>query len=410
MTLPIIPHVLTRKSLIEITTPLVMSKLQFPIYLDYNATTPVDPRVLEAMLPYFTQKYGNAASSTHAKGWVAAKAVQQAREQLAQGIGATDQEIYFTSGATEGINACLKGVAELYASKGDHIVTVQTEHKAVLDVCKSLEKRGKRISYLPVDSEGGISLEHLRESITDETLLVCIMMANNETGVIHPMREIAEIVHEKGSMLMSDATQAVGKIPVNVQELGIDLLVCSAHKFYGPKGAGAMYLRRRGPRVRLAPMMEGGGHERGMRSGTLNVPGIVGMGAALEIGIDEMGKEGERMAQLRDRFEKEMGKFSGVYVNGGGTERLPHVSNLAFEGIDSQKLVEALRNLAVSTGSACTSAVMEPSHVLTAMGREDSLAFSSIRFSLGRFTSDQEMDFVAPYVKETLESLRLRSS
>ena len=310
-----------------------MSKLQFPIYLDYNATTPVDPRVLEAMLPYFTQKYGNAASSTHAKGWVAAKAVQHAREQLAAGIGATDQEIYFTSGATEGINACLKGVAELYAAKGDHIVTVQTEHKAVLDVCKSLEKKGKRVSYLPVDSEGRISLEELRENITDETLLVCIMMANNETGVIHPMKKIAEIVHEKGAMLMSDATQAVGKIPVDVQELGIDLLVYSAHKFYGPKGVGAMYLRRRGPRVRLAPLLEGGGHERGMRSGTLNVPGIVGMGAALEVSIQEMGKEGERIAQLRDQFEKEMGEFSGVYVNGGGTGRLPHVSNLAFEGV-----------------------------------------------------------------------------
>ncbi len=384
----------------------MMSELSFPIYLDYNSTTPVDPRVLETMLPYFMEKYGNAASSTHAKGWVASKAVERTREQIAQCLGVSDQEIYFTSGATEGINACIKGVAELYAAKGNHIVTVQTEHKAVLDVCKSLEKKGIRVSYLSVNDEGQISLDELADSINEETLLVSVMLANNETGVIQPMKDIAEIVHEKGAMLMSDATQAIGKIPVDVQELGIDLLVLSAHKFYGPKGVGAMYLRRRKPRVRIHPLLEGGGHERGVRSGTLNVPGIVGMGRALEICEAEMKAEAQRLAQLRDQFEAQMQQLPGVWVNGGRSPRLAHVSNLAFEGIDSQRLVEALRNLAVSTGSACTSAIMEPSHVLKAMGIPDTLAFSSVRFSLGRFTREAEMTYASSYVSETLEKLR----
>ena len=384
----------------------MMSELTYPIYLDYNATTPVDPRVLETMLPYFTEKYGNAASSTHAKGWVASKAVERTRGQIAQSLGVTEQEIFFTSGATEGINACLKGVAELYAAKGNHIVTVQTEHKAVWDVCKSLEKKGVHISYLSVDEEGQISLDELANSIREETLLVSVMLANNETGVIQPMKDIAEIVHEKGAMLMSDATQAIGKIPVDVQELGIDLLVLSAHKFYGPKGVGAMYLRRRKPRVRIHPLLEGGGHERGVRSGTLNVPGIVGMGRALEICEAEMKTEAQRLAQLRDQFEAQMQQLPGVWINGGRSPRLAHVSNLAFEGIDSQRLVEALRNLAVSTGSACTSAIMEPSHVLKAMGIPDTLAFSSVRFSLGRFTREAEMTYASSYVSETLEKLR----
>ena len=381
--------------------------MDFPIYLDYNATTPVDPSVLEFMLPFFSEKYGNAASATHGKGWVAAKAVEAAREGLAEAIGAESQEVYFTSGATEGINACLKGVAELYKEKGNHIITVQTEHKAVLDVCESLERQGKRITYLSVNPEGLINLDELEAALEEDTLVVSVMLANNETGVIQPMKAISEIVHAKGSLLMSDATQAVGKIPVDVNELGIDLMVWSAHKFYGPKGIGAMYLRRKKPRVRISPLIEGGGHERGFRSGTLNVPGIVGMGKALELSLKLINQETKRLGKLRDQFEADLLKEDGVWRNGHAIQRLSHVSNLAFEGIDSQKLVEAMRKLAVSTGSACTSAKMEPSHVLKAMGRPDDLAFGSVRFSLGRFTQEEEIQYASSYVKSTLNKLRV---
>ncbi|MEM6628637.1 MAG: cysteine desulfurase family protein [Bacteroidota bacterium] len=383
--------------------------MDLPIYLDYNATTPLDPRVLDTMLPYFKEKYGNAASATHSKGWVAAKAVDTAREVIAGSIGAHVQEIYFTSGATEGINACLKGVAELYEGKGNHIVTVRTEHKAVLDVCESLERKGKEITYLSVDADGLIDLNELESAVRGDTLMVCVMLANNETGVIQPMKVIADIVHEKGSLLMSDATQAIGKIPVDVNDLGIDLMVMSAHKFYGPKGVGAMYLRRKKPRVRIYPLIEGGGHERGVRSGTLNVPGIVGMGKALELCHESMQADIEEMRNLRDHFEHFLLQGIGIRRNGHEVHRLSHVSNLAFEGVDSQKLVEALRDLSVSTGSACTSAKMEPSHVLKAMGRPDNLAFGSVRFSLGRFTNTEEIEYASTYVKTTLEKLRLQA-
>jgi len=293
----------------------VLNPPETPIYLDYNATTPVDEVVLEEMLPYFSEKFGNAASAIHAFGWVAAKAVDTARAQVAEALATEAQEIYFTSGATEAINTCLKGTAALYAAKKNRLVTVETEHKAVLDVCAGLERKGVQVTYLPVGSQGSIDLDQLRTAITEQTFMVCIMMANNETGLIHPMQEIAEIVHEKGALLMSDATQAVGKIPVNVQELGIDLLVMSAHKFYGPKGVGAMYLRRRKPRVRLMPLLEGGGHERGIRSGTLNVPGIVGLGKALERSLALMEAEAQRLQGLRDAFEEKLLQLSDVYRN-----------------------------------------------------------------------------------------------
>ena len=380
--------------------------MSLPIYLDYNATTPVDERVLEAMLPYLRGKFGNAASSTHRYGWVAEEAVKQARASVAETLNCLDQEIVFTSGATEGNNLALKGVAEMYASKGNHIITVATEHKAILDVCERLERQGKRITYLGVDKEGHIDLEELSAALSAETILVSVMLANNETGVIHPMEEIADLTHQHGAILMSDATQAVGKIPVDVQALGIDLLTLSAHKFYGPKGVGAIYIRRRNPRVRLMAQMDGGGHERGFRSGTLNVPGIVGMGKALEICREEMGAEEVRLGGVRDRLEKALLSLPETERNGSTDQRLAHVSNLTFRYVNTDALVKALRHVAVATGSACTSASMEPSHVLTSMGRNDGDAHASIRFSLGRFTTEEEMDRAIEEVIQAITQLR----
>ncbi|MFN0203004.1 MAG: cysteine desulfurase family protein [Bacteroidia bacterium] len=362
------------------------------IYLDYNATTPTDARVLEAMLPYFTQKFGNAASSSHAWGWTAAEAVAKAREQLAYLIGASEQELVFTSGATEAINLAIKGVAEVYAEKGKHIVTVQTEHKAVLDVCQRLEKQGYNLTYLPVNEGGLIDLEELEKAITPQTILVSVMYANNETGVLQPISEIAQLVHQKGSLFMSDGVQAVGKIPVKVEELGIDLLPMSGHKFYAPKGVGALYVRRRNPRVRLTALIDGGGHERGLRSGTLNVPAIVGMGAAAEIAQTEMYAEVKRLQMLRDKLENALLATGKIWLNGDKEKRLAHVANLQFSSLSSEMFLKKCRNLAVSTGSACTSALMQPSHVLRAMGLSEKAAYNSIRMSLGRFTTEAEIE------------------
>ena len=377
-----------------------------PIYLDYNATTPVDPRVLEAMLPFFYEQFGNAASKTHAYGWVAEAAVKQAREQVAETLACSAQEIVFTSGATESINLALRGAAEMYARKGDHIITVATEHKAVLDTCKALERQGRRISLLDVDAGGRVDPDQLRDLITDRTVLVSIMLANNETGVLQSLPQLAEIAHSHGALMMSDATQAVGKMPVDVDALGLDLLALSAHKCYGPKGVGALYVRRRNPRVSLTPQLEGGGHERGLRSGTLNVPGIVALGKALEICKDEMAAEAIRLQHLRDRLEAGLLEIEASRINGNRTQRLAHVSNMAFSDIDSEGLIMAMRQLAVATGSACTSASMEPSHVLRAMGLSDELAHASIRFSLGRFTTEEEVDRAIAMVKQAVNKLR----
>jgi cysteine desulfurase len=377
-----------------------------PVYLDHNATTPLDPRVLEEMLPFFGEMYGNAASRTHSYGWQAEEAVKIARERIANLIGAMPEEIIFTSGATESDNLAIKGVAELYAGKGDHLITLATEHKAVLDTCEYLEKIGKRVTVLGVNADGLIDLQELEAAMTAQTVLVAVMMANNEIGVIQPMKEIAEIVHRHGSILMSDATQAVGKIPVNVDELGLDLVAFSAHKMYGPKGVGALYVRRRNPRVRLAPQMHGGGHERGFRSGTLNVPGIAGLGKAAEICAREMEADALRMAGLRDRLEKSLLEVPFVTVNGSRENRLPHVSNLSFRYVDADALIMAMRGIAVSTGSACTSASIEPSHVLRALGLPDDDAYASIRFSLGRFTTEEHITFASDHVKAAIEKLR----
>ncbi len=384
-------------------------EIHTPIYLDYNSTTPVAEEVLEAMLPFFRRSYGNASSSTHPFGWEAAEAVKRSRKILADALGCLDQEIYFTSGATEGINLALKGIAERYSSKGDHIITVQTEHKAVLDVCKRLESQGKQITYLPVDEYGMIDLEVLRECITERTILICVMLANNETGVIQPLSEIANIAHEHGVICMTDATQAVGKVPTNVDTLGMDVLVCSGHKLYGPKGIGVIYLRRKNPRVSVLPLIEGGGHERGVRSGTLNVPGIVGMAKAVEYCIHDMDSESTRLGVLRDHLESELLTMPEVFRNGHREARLSHVSNLTFGYVDSQALINAMRHVAVSTGSACTSATMEPSHVLKAMGMQDQQAYGSVRFSLGRFTTKPEIDYAIEHVREGVHKLREKS-
>lgn len=378
------------------------------IYLDHNATTPVDERVLEAMLPYFSERFGNAASRTHTFGWTADEAVKRARRQVADLINCLDQEIIFTSGSTEGINLAIKGVFENYQTKGNHIVTAVTEHKAVLDTCKSLEERGAEVTYLPVNKEGLIDLQQLKESITDKTVLVCIMYANNETGVIQPIRKIAEIVHEKGSIMMCDATQAIGKVPVDVQGEGIDLLCISAHKLYGPKGVGALYIRRRGPRVSLLAQMHGGGHERGVRSGTLNVPGIVGLGKACELARHETVDDARRMAALRDKLEKKLLELGGVTVNGSTEHRLPNTANLSFSGISSDALITKIKNIAVATGSACTSALVEPSHVLKAMGVPDDLAYASIRFSIGKYTTEEDIDLAVEAVSKGVKELRNR--
>ncbi|PHI18715.1 IscS subfamily cysteine desulfurase [Lewinellaceae bacterium SD302] len=364
------------------------------IYLDNNATTPADPRVVDAMIPYFYEMPGNAASRNHPAGWAAEEAVDYAREQLANLINADPREIIFTSGATESDNLALKGVFEMYARKGNHIITAKTEHKAVLDACQKIEKMGGEVTYLDVDREGRVRLDELEAAITDKTILVSIMWANNETGVIQPMKEIGDICAKHGVLFMSDATQAVGKIPVNPKEVGVHLMAWTSHKMYGPKGVGALFVNRKNPRVKVTAQMDGGGHERGMRSGTLNVPGIVGFGKAAEIAIKEMDEDAERLSKLRDKLEHALvSQLEEAYVNGSIEHRMPHVTNISFKHVEGEGLMMTFnQNIAVSSGSACTSASLEPSYVLVALGLGDDLAHSSIRFSLGRFTTEEEID------------------
>jgi len=381
--------------------------LRTPIYLDNHATTPVDPRVLEAMLPYFTERFGNAASKSHPFGWEAEAAVDSAREQIAKLIGAAAKEIVITSGATESDNLAIKGVAEAYRDKGNHIVTCVTEHKAVLDSCKVLQKHGFQVTYLPVAPDGLIDLGRLGQSLTDKTILISIMAANNEIGTINPIKEIGRLAKEKNILFHTDATQGVGKIPINVDAMGIDLLSLTAHKMYGPKGVGALYVRSTKPRVRLTPMIDGGGHERGMRSGTLNVPGIVGLGMACEISQKEMSAEGERLIALRERLKEGiLAELDEAYINGHPVERLPGNLNMSFAYVEGESLLMGLKEIAVSTGSACTSATLEPSYVLKALGVSDELAYSAIRFGLGRFNTTEEIDFTIHRVVEEVRRLR----
>ncbi|HKZ53362.1 MAG TPA: IscS subfamily cysteine desulfurase [Candidatus Acidoferrales bacterium] len=381
--------------------------LKLPIYMDNHATTPVDPRVVEAMLPYFTGQFGNAASRNHSFGWEAEKAVENAREQIAKLINAIPREIIFTSGATESDNLALRGVAEMYREKGNHIITMVIEHKAVLDPCKRLEKYGYQVTYLPVSKEGLINLDELRAAITDKTILISIMYANNEIGVLQPIEEIGRIAKEHKVLFHTDATQAVGKIPFDTQKMNVDLASLSAHKMYGPKGVGALYVRRRNPRVQLAPILDGGGHERGMRSGTLNVPGIVGFGKACAIAGEEMATESVRLRGLRDRLkEKIFSKLDEVYINGSWEHRLPHNLNVSFAFVEGESLLMGISDVAVSSGSACTSATLEPSYVLKALGVGEDLAHTSIRFGLGRFNTEEEVDYVAERLAETVTRLR----
>lgn len=381
--------------------------MKTPIYLDNHATTPMDPRVLDAMLPYFGAHFGNAASRNHSFGWEAEEAVENARQQVASLIGANKKEIVFTSGATESNNLAIKGVAEMYAERGNHIITAATEHKAVLDTCKRLEKHGYKVTYLPLQPDGMLDLELLKEAITDKTILVSIMYANNEIGVIQPIREIGAICKERGVLFHTDATQAVGKIPVDVIKDNIDLLSLTAHKMYGPKGVGALYVRRKSPRVQLTAQMDGGGHERGMRSGTLNVPGIVGLGKACEICQQEMPEESKRLAALRDKLLNRItAELDEVYINGTMEHRLPHNLNISFAYVEGESLLMGINDIAVSSGSACTSATLEPSYVLKALGKGDDLAHSSIRFGLGRFTTEEEVDYAADSVIRTVAKLR----
>ena len=380
--------------------------LKLPIYLDNNATTPLDPRVLEAMMPYLTEVFGNAASRNHPFGWAAEEAVDYAREQIAALINCDPKEIIFTSGATESDNLAIKGVFEMYSQKGNHIITATTEHKAVLDTCKHIEKLGGRVTYLPVNEQGLISLEELEAAMTPETILVTIMYGNNETGTIQPIREIAAIAKKHGALFMTDGTQAVGKIPVDVIADGIDLMAFTAHKMYGPKGVGALYVRRKNPRVKVTAQMDGGGHERGMRSGTLNVPGIVGLGKACELARLEMAADAERLSKMRDRLEKELLTMEESYVNGSREHRLPHVTNISFTYVEGEGLMMGVKDLAVSSGSACTSASLEPSYVLKALGLSDDLAHSSLRFGLSRFTTDEQIDYAINHVKEAVTKLR----
>jgi cysteine desulfurase len=380
--------------------------MNLPIYLDNNATTPMDPRVLEAMLPYFGAKFGNAASRNHAFGWAAEEAVDYAREQVAQLIGASEKEIIFTSGATESDNLAIKGVFEMYKDKGNHIITCVTEHKAILDACKHVEKLGARVTYLPVKADGLIDLKELEDAITEQTVLISIMYGNNEIGVIQPVKEIAAIAHKHGALFMTDATQAVGKIPVDVIADGIDLMAFTGHKMYGPKGVGALYVRRKNPRVKVTAQMDGGGHERGMRSGTLNVPGIVGLGKAAELCRLEMAEESARLSALRNKLETSLLVMEESYRNGNQEHRLPHVANISFKYVEGEGLMMAMKDLAVSSGSACTSASLEPSYVLKSLGLSDDLAHSSIRFGLGRFTTDEEVDFAIAQTMKAVNHLR----
>lgn len=381
--------------------------LKLPIYLDNNATTPMDPRVLEAMLPYFTEHFGNAASRHHPFGWEAEEGVDYAREQVAKLIGADPKEIIFTSGATEGDNLAIKGVYEMYATKGNHIITVVTEHKAVLDTCKHIEKSGGEVTYLPVAADGSIDLKQLEAAIKPATILIAIMYANNEVGVVQPVHDISAIARKHGVLFFTDATQAVGKIPVDVNKDGIDLMAFSAHKMYGPKGVGALYVRRKNPRVKITAQIDGGGHERGMRSGTLNVPGIVGMGKACELCRLEMEQDSKRIKALRDKLETALLKIEESYVNGNKEQRLPHVSNISFKYVEGESLLMGFnKTIAVSSGSACTSASLEPSYVLKALGLGDDLAHSSLRFGLGRFTTEEQIDYTIEHVTNTVNKLR----
>jgi cysteine desulfurase len=381
--------------------------LKLPIYLDHNATTPMDPRVLEAMIPYFTENFGNAASRNHSFGWHAEEAVDYAREQIAQLVGADPKEIIFTSGATEGDNLAIKGVYEMYASKGNHIITCTTEHKAVLDTCKHLEKQGAEVTYLEVQPDGLIDLKQLEAAMKPTTILVAIMYANNEIGVIQPVKEIAAIAKKHGALFFTDAVQAVGKIPVDVNADGIDLMAFTAHKMYGPKGVGALYVRRKNPRVKVTAQVDGGGHERGMRSGTLNVPGIVGFGKSAELARLEMATDTARISALRDKLENALKQIDESYVNGNPAYRLPHVSNISFKYVEGEGLMMGFnKDIALSSGSACTSASLEPSYVLKALGLGDDLAHSSLRFGLGRYTTEEQIDFTIKAVSETVLKLR----
>lgn len=380
------------------------------IYLDYNATTPCHPEVVDEMLPFFNTCFGNAASRSHPFGWEAAEAVENARERIARLTATEPQEIIFTSGATESDNLALKGVFETYARKGKHIITLKTEHKAVLDTCKRLEKQGAEITYLSVNREGLVDLEELEAAIRSDTILVAVMWANNETGVIQPVKAIGEICGRHGVLFFSDATQAVGKIRTHPREQGIHLMAFSAHKMYGPKGVGALYLSRKSPRARITALIDGGGHERGLRSGTLNVPGIAGFGKAAEMADLEMEQDATRLQALRDKLESALIRIEDVYVNGAVGSRMPHVSNLAFRHVDDEALISACnREIAVSSGSACSSASLEPSHVLAAMGLEDDLLQSSLRFSLGKFTTEEDIDFTIAAIKKGVEQLRALS-
>jgi len=381
--------------------------LQLPVYLDNNATTQCDPRVVDAMIPYFTQHFGNAASRNHPFGWVAEEAVEYAREQVAQLIGADPKEIIFTSGATEADNLAIKGVFEMYAGKGNHVITVATEHKAVLDTCKHLEKAGAEVTWLGVQPNGIINLSEVEAAIKPSTVLIAVMYANNETGVLQPVQQISDIARKHGVLFFTDAVQAVGKVPVNVEADGIDILSMTAHKLYGPKGVGALYVRRRNPRVRLTAQMDGGGHERGLRSGTLNVPAIVGFGKAAELARLGMDQDAVRLRYLRDRLEQELLKLNEVYVNGDREHRLPHVTNLSFKYVEGEALLMGFnKNIALSSGSACTSASIEPSYVLKALGLDDDLAHSSLRFGLGRFTTAEQIDYAIAQVKDSVMKLR----
>jgi len=384
--------------------------LKLPIYLDHNATTPMDPRVLEAMLPYFVENFGNAASRNHSFGWQAEEAVDYAREQIAQLIGADPKEIIITSGATEGDNLGIKGVFEMYANKGNHIITCTTEHKAVLDTCKHLEKLGAEVTYLEVQPDGLIDLKQLEAAMKPTTILVAIMYANNEIGVIQPVKEIGAIAKKHGALFFTDAVQAVGKIPVDVIADGIDIMAFTAHKMYGPKGVGALYVRRKNPRVKVTAQMDGGGHERGMRSGTLNVPGIVGFGKAAEVARLDMAADTERISKLRDKLENALKQIDETYVNGNPAHRLPHVSNISFKYVEGEGLMMGFnKDIALSSGSACTSASLEPSYVLKALGLGDDLAHSSLRFGLGRNTTEEQIDFTIKAVTDTVLKLRAMS-
>ncbi|MGC1397260.1 IscS subfamily cysteine desulfurase [Candidatus Binatus sp.] len=382
--------------------------LKKPVYMDNHATTRVDSRVLDAMLPYFTEKFGNAASRNHSFGWEAEEAVSRSREQIAALIGAKSKEIIFTSGATESDNLAIKGVVEFYKDKGNHIITCVTEHKAVLDSCRALERAGKAtVTYLPVDKYGMVDPDAVRRAITDKTVLITIMWANNEIGTIHPIAEIGKTAKEKGIVFHTDAVQAIGKVPVDFEKAGVDLASITAHKIYGPKGIGALYVRSKGPRVRISPQMDGGGHERGMRSGTLNVPGIVGLGAACEIAGKEMPEEAQKLIQLRSQLQAGLfERLDEIYVNGHPTERLPGNLNVSFAYVEGESLLMGINDIAVSSGSACTSATLEPSYVIRALGIDDELAHSSIRFGLGRFNTLEEVDYVADRVSKEVKRLR----